>query len=91
MWDLIQCYFIKLVNLLMNFLVNWWLEILIWVLELLPDADFAADPIEWGDFGNSVGYFIPVAKMASHFVLILGALVLYFAVQHVLRLVKMIG
>lgn len=88
---MVQCFFIKLVNLLTKFLLDWWIEILIWVLELLPDADFAAKPIEWGEFGSAIGYFFPVTTMVTHFALIISAFVLFLGVQHILRLVKMIG
>lgn len=91
MFDMLYCALIKFANILISFLFSWWVELLIWVLDLLPEADFSADPLEWGVFGTSLGYFIPVGTMALHFASILGALTLYFAVQHILRLVKMIG
>lgn len=88
MLDIIMCALIKFANMLLFFLVEWWVEGLIWVLDELPDADFSADPVDWGPFGNFIGYFIPIATMLKHFTFIMGAYLLYLGVQHILRLVK---
>lgn len=91
MFDQFYCALIKFANFIIGMMFNWWVDMLIWVIGLLPDADFSADPIEWGVFGNSIGYFIPVSSMASHFAMILSALVLFYGIQHILRLIRLIG
>lgn len=90
MLDIILCALIKFVNLLLFFFFNWWVDLLTWVLGILPDADFSADPIEWGSFGNTIGYFIPIDTMLKHFTLIMGAYVVFLSVRHVLKMIRFI-
>jgi len=88
MFDIIICALKEIINFLVWLLFDWWILGIAWVLDQLPDADFSAKPIEWGNFGNAIGYFIPVSDMINHFSLLIVALTVYFGVQHVLRLLK---
>lgn len=60
------------------------------VLEFLPDSPFKFEPIEWGAFGNIIGFFIPVATILLHFTAILTSITIYYGVRYLLRLIKQI-
>lgn len=60
------------------------------LLNLLPNTPFEFEPVQWGEFGNAIGYFIPIDKMLTHFTLLLMAIVVYYAISHLLRFVKMV-
>lgn len=68
---------------IMNFLLGW-------LLMLLPNTPFVFEPIEWGAFGQLIGYFIPVADMFTHLTLILVAVGLYYLIRHLLRVIRMV-
>lgn len=71
--------------------IGWLLEFLIgWLIAMLPATPFDFTSVEWGPFGQLIGYFIPVADMFTHFTLILSAIAVYYVVRHLLRLVKMV-
>src|SRR5690625_3821514 len=61
------------------------------VLLILPDSPFQFEPIEWGIFGNIIGFFIPVATIIQHFILILTAIGFYYAVRYLLRIIKQVN
>jgi len=90
MLDQLLCILIKFVNFLFSILFSWWIDMLIFILSFLPDSPIKFEPIKWGEFGNFVGYFIPVAKMANHFAAILAAVTIWYAFQHVLRILRMV-
>lgn len=91
MFEMLYCALIRFANVLIAMLGDSWVELMIWVLGFLPDADFSAPPIEWGEFGQSIGYFIPVPEMAADFAKIMIAYGVFLSVQHILKLVKLIG
>lgn len=69
----------------------WLLDvIIIFVLGILPNSPFNFQQLEWGIFGNIVGYFIPVATILSHFVTILSVITIYYGVRYLLRFVKLV-
>lgn len=71
--------------------LGWILNFLLgWLLALLPNTPFQFDKVEWGPFGQLVGYFIPVADMLTHLTLILMAVGVYYVLRHLLRLVRMV-
>lgn len=71
--------------------LGWILNFLIgWLIAILPATPFAFEKIEWGPFGQLIGYFIPVADMFTHFTLILVSIGLYYVLRHLLRLVRMV-
>lgn len=90
MLDGLICLLIKFCNILFAVLFSWWIDLLIFMLTFLPASPFKFEPIEWGEFGNAVGYFIPVERMASHFVAILTAVTIWYMIQHVLRILRMV-
>ncbi|MFJ7484629.1 hypothetical protein [Bacillus thuringiensis] len=75
---------------IVNFLINGLVVAITWLLGLLPDTPFRFEAIQWGDFGKLIGAIIPVAKVFTHFTLILGAFLLYYAIRWVLRIIRMI-
>ena len=90
MLDGLLCILIKFLNLVFAVLFGWWIDMLIFILSFLPASPFKFEPIKWGEFGNFVGYFIPVEKMAQHFVAILFSVTMWYAVQHILRILRMV-
>jgi hypothetical protein len=60
------------------------------LLLLLPNTPFEFERVDWGVFGQAVGYFIPVSQMAADFVLLLAAILIYYAIRHFLRLLQMV-
>lgn len=61
------------------------------VLFILPNTPFDFEPVEWGPFGDIVGFFIPVSKILNHFVSILVSIGLYYAVRYLLRIIRQVG
>lgn len=88
--DTILCALTKFLNLIVEYVLDTILFALGWLLGLLPKLPVTIEPIEWGTFGQSVGYFLPVNKMMLHFTLMLGLMALWYSVQHFMRLIKMI-
>ena len=71
------------IGYILNFLIGW-------LINLLPTTPFQFEQVEWGPFGQLIGYFIPVASMFTHFTLILVSIGVYYVLRHLLRLVKMV-
>jgi hypothetical protein len=76
---------------------NWMIENLFTVLDLilstllaiLPTSPFDfSKKLEWGEFGQLVGYFFPIADMLTSFSLILVTITLYYGIRHLLRIVR---
>ena len=89
-FDALWCAFVKLINFLVEYLLDVIISGIAWAVALLPTIPILADPIDWGPFGDAVGYFLPVADMITHFTLMLMLIVLWYGVQHVLRIVRAI-
>lgn len=62
--------------------------IVVGITAILPDTPFEFEQVEWGTFGQLIGYAIPVAKMFTHLSYIVIAVGLYYVVRHLLRLIK---
>lgn len=90
MLDGLVCLLIKFANLLFAVLFSWWIDLLILMLSYLPQSPLKFEPIKWGVFGEWLGFFFPVSKMAAHFTTILFAVTMWYAVQHVLRILRMV-
>jgi hypothetical protein len=75
---------------IINALIDGLVAAITFVFNLLPDTPFNFPKIEWGNFGKLIGAFIPVADIATHFVLILSAFGLYYAVRWILRVIRMV-
>lgn len=91
MLDGLLCILIKFVNLLFDILFGWWIDMLIFLISLLPTTPFLfEDPVEWGPFGNAIGYFIPIETMVIHFAAVLVSVAIWYGVQHALRLIRMV-
>ena len=59
-------------------------------LFLLPNTPFKFEQVEWGIFGNVVGYYIPVAKILQHFIVILTAISIYYGIRYLLKMIKQV-
>ncbi|HEX5519996.1 MAG TPA: hypothetical protein VFX18_06110 [Candidatus Nitrosocosmicus sp.] len=86
----ILCLIIPFINFLLRILFGWWIDLIIFILQFLPPSPFEFEPVQWGEFGKAVGYFIPVAKMINHFALLLVSITIWYAVQHILRILRMV-
>lgn len=86
----IFCALIKFVNVLIDYVLDTILATIGWIIALLPSFPVLFKPIEWGDFGNAVGYFLPVSEMVLHFSLMLTLIVVWYSVQHIMRLIRLI-
>lgn len=73
---------------------NWLIDLLVMITEtvfgLLPDSPFVFEKMSWGVAGQIIGYFIPVPTIIMHFTGLLSAILIYYAVRQILRLVKAI-
>lgn len=90
MLDSVLCALIRFVNLLTTYFLDTISDSLAAVIGILPPLPISFTPIEWGFFGNSVAYFIPIADMLTHFSLILVVVVIWQSIEHILRLLKTI-
>lgn len=88
--EFLKCILIDFTNDLMKYTIGWLIDAIAFLITLLPDTPFTFEYIEWGDFGNFIGYFIPVGDMITHMGYILTAITLWYGVQHAMRLVKAI-
>ena len=75
-------------------IANWAIDALVMittgVFDLLPDSPFKFEPMDWGIGGRIIGYFIPVPTIIMHFAGLLTAILAFYAIRQVLRLVKAI-
>lgn len=91
MLEIIKCALIEVFQFLFDYLIAWWMDWLVKIIEImLPQNVFKFERIEWGAFGNFVGYFIPFKTMVTHLTFILTAVAIWYSVQHLLRLLKMV-
>lgn len=58
---------------------------------LLPQTPFKfEDRVEWGPFGHSVGAVFPLEAMVAHFIILLAAFGLYYAIRWLLRVIRQV-
>lgn len=79
-------------------IVNWLLDQIAagigFVLNLLPDSPFLGLGLDKTGYSTVIGwvnYFVPVAEMVAVLASVLGILLAYYAIQVVMRWVKVIG
>lgn len=89
-FDMIWCALVKFVNMLSENVLQHVINAIAWVIGLLPSLPFAFPEVPWGDFGKSVGYFIPIGTIIQHFVMMLALVVIWYGVEYVMRWIKMI-
>ncbi|GAB0171937.1 hypothetical protein LSPCS325_53740 [Lysinibacillus sp. CTST325] len=89
-FDSIKCALIELCNLLIEHVLNNLLSAIAWVIGLLPSFPIENEPLQWGEFGKSLGYFFPLGTMAQHFVLMLTVIAIWYAYEYIMRWIKMI-
>ena len=90
MWETIKCFIIDMINFIISPVWKWFIDILQWIISFLPPTPFIFEPVEWGEFGKSVGYFIPVTSMFTHLAYALVAIAIFYLVQHVARMFRLI-
>lgn len=86
----VWCACIKVINALIDYGLETITDTLGWVIALLPSVPWTFEPLQWGAFGDIIGYFIPVATMLTHFSLMLLVVVAWFSIQHILRIIRMV-
>jgi hypothetical protein len=79
---------------ILNFLIEWIVEIANFLFQWLPDSPFKA-PIEsiagtFGEFMGYVNFFLPIAEMAAFLSVWLSGIIIYYGVSIVLRWIKAI-
>ena len=77
-------------NAILNFLIDLVYLIMRGLTALLPASPFTFENLDWGPFGIWIGAFFPVSQMFLHFSAITTAILLYYAIRHILRLLQMI-
>lgn len=84
------CALVKFFNMLIDYVLETITDTLGWLIALLPSVPWEFKPLQWGDFGNLIGYFIPIADMLTHFSLMLILVIVWYGLQHILRIVRMV-
>lgn len=84
------CALVKFFNFIIENVFDLIISSIAWVVALLPSVPFEPEPLDWGEFGNSIGYFLPISDAIVHFSLMLILMIIWLGVQHILRVSKMI-
>lgn len=90
MLNAVWCALVKFINSLSENILQKIIDSIAWVVNLLPSMPFEFNPIPWGDFGRSLGYFIPISTMVQHFVMMLALMLLWYSIEYAMRWIKMI-
>lgn len=88
--DAVVCAIIKIINMLIDHGLETITDVLGWLIALLPSIPWEFKPLKWGAFGDLIGYFIPIADMLTHFTLMLILVTVWYGLQHILRIVRMV-
>lgn len=86
----IWCALIKFWNAIQEHVIQNVVDLIAWLIALLPSLPITNEPLPWGDFGKAIGYFIPVGTMAQHFSLMLTVMIVWYSYEYAMRWVKMI-
>lgn len=86
----VWCALIKFFNMLIDVFLDTIIEVFAWIIALLPSIPWEFEPLDWGAFGDIIGYFIPIATMLTHFGTMLFLVTIWFSVQHILRIIRAI-
>lgn len=86
----VWCACIKVINAIIDHGIDTLINTLAWLIALLPSLPIQFQPLQWGPFGNLIGYFIPISTMLTHFTIMLGVVILWYSYQHIMRLVRLI-
>lgn len=89
-FNIIFCALIKVFNILTRHVLQTIVDILTWVIDLFPESPLPDTIIQWGDFGKSIGYFLPIGTFIQHFTFMLGLVILWYAYEYILRMFRMI-
>lgn len=89
-FNAIKCALIEFCNILIEHVLNNILNAIAAVISILPKMPIPIDPLNWGDFGKYLAYFIPVGTMVQHFTLMLGLMLVWYSYEYIMRLIKMI-
>lgn len=88
--DSIVCALIKLWNLFQEYILQIIIDFIGMLIGLLPSLPIPSEPVEWGEFGKAIGYFLPISSMVQHFVMMLGLMILWYSYEYIMRWIKMI-
>lgn len=86
----IRCALVKVWNVIQEHILQNGVDIIGWIIGLLPSLPFEIQPIEWGEFGKLIGYLLPLGTMAQHFSLMLVLMALWYGYEYIMRFVKLI-
>ncbi|HWK24762.1 MAG TPA: hypothetical protein VNS08_17245 [Ureibacillus sp.] len=86
----VWCALIKFWNAIQDHVIQNVIDFIAMLIGLLPSFPVQNEPLDWGEFGSAIGYFLPVGTMAQHFVLMLAVIILWYSYEYVMRWIKMI-
>lgn len=86
----IWCALVKFWNAIQEHILQNAIDLIAWIISLLPSLEIGNEQLQWGEFGNAIGYFIPVATMVQHFTFMLGIMAIWYSYEYIMRWVKMI-
>lgn len=89
-FNAVKCALIEFANMLIEHVLNNFLSMIALIIGLLPSLPLPQNNLVWGDFGRSIGYFIPLGTMAQHFTLMLALMIIWYSYEYIMRLIKMI-
>lgn len=89
-FDALWCALVKFWNAIQDHVIDNVVNAIAWLIGLLPSLPIGNEPLQWGDFGHALGYFLPVSTMALHFTLMLGLMLVWYSYEYVMRWIKMI-
>lgn len=86
----IRCALIEFVNMFIEHVLDNILNVIAFIVGLLPPMPLPDVRLEWGEFGQAVGYFVPVSTLIGHFALFLAIYGIWTSYEYIMRLIKLI-
>lgn len=77
------------VNIL-NFLIDLIVTIIVFILNLLPQSPFKNLTYDFGSVGGVLAFILPIGDVIRDFLVLLGAILLWYGLRYLLRLIRMV-
>lgn len=77
------------VNIL-NFLIDLVVVVIVFILELLPQSPFKNMTYDFGSVGGLLAFILPIGDIIRDYVSLLGAILLWYGLRYLLRLIRMV-
>lgn len=88
--DSIKCALIEIINMFTESVLQKIINAIAWIIGLLPSFPIENEPLQWGEFGKAIGYFLPIGTLLQHFLLMLALMIIWYSYEYIMRWVKMI-